>query len=131
MISQANSKLRSPSYRRSLPRQYRNHVFMISNGRALIYRKPQKKPAYWLARLITKEHTPVMKLLGPANDTDGSSGDLLAFDEAHSLAIEWFNHPKQRSVGIEDRPLGPCRELIVCPIGKIYTVAHALNDYLE
>ena len=53
------------------------------------------------------------------------------FDEAIKLAEVWFSTREVAAVAAEPYQVGSKRELNICPIGREYTVGHALSDYLE
>lgn len=59
-------------------------------------------------------------------------GQLLKpYDEALGMAEIWFRTDEVRSVASEPYQLGSKRDLNICPIGKTYSVGHALQDYLN
>jgi integrase/recombinase XerD len=55
----------------------------------------------------------------------------LTYDEAIALAKEWFQSPKVLKVAADARPLGSRRDLYFSPIGDVFTISHALRDYVE
>ncbi|MBV7379684.1 tyrosine-type recombinase/integrase [Maritimibacter dapengensis] len=59
-------------------------------------------------------------------------GQLLKpYDEALGMAEIWFRTDGVKLVASEPYQLGSKRDLNICPIGKTYSVGHALQDYLN
>lgn len=54
-----------------------------------------------------------------------------AYEEALEKAKAWFSSPEISSLASSSYPLGVCRELSFCPYGEVFTVGHALYDYVE
>lgn len=90
--------------------------------------RPDSRICNWTARVLTKDKRYIQKCLGPAIDTGKG---LVAFELAVVRAFGWFASLDAQRVPSEPKPTGRMKEICVCPIGDIYTVGHALRDYLE
>ena len=83
---------------------------------------------YWHARYRRKNGRYKERRIAPVS---GFHTDGITFEEAKSLAVQWFRTPKIRRDASEARPLGGSLKLNYCPYGPIYSVGHALNEYIE
>jgi integrase/recombinase XerD len=90
--------------------------------------RPDGKTCNWTARILTKEKKYKQKCLGPA--LDNGKGEV-SFTEAIERAFLWFQEAELKEVANEPVLTGRTSEICICPIGKIYTVGHALRDYVE
>lgn len=88
--------------------------------------------ACWMARYRTKCGKYRRRRLGLTDDRQGADGiHRLSFEQAVNLAWEWFKESGVIDEASEAKPIG-INETIICPpIGDIYTVGHALSDYLD
>ena len=89
--------------------------------------RPDERICNWTARLLTKDKRYIQRCLGPALDT--GRGAPLSYEEAVELALQWFDAPESVDIAHSARPTGRMERLSVSPIGSVYTVGHALNDY--
>ncbi|WP_353890418.1 tyrosine-type recombinase/integrase [uncultured Aliiroseovarius sp.] len=55
----------------------------------------------------------------------------MTFQEALTLARAWFSSPPISALSSDPYPVGVRQDLIYSPYGDVYTVAHALRDYVE
>jgi integrase len=87
---------------------------------------------YWVARARTLSGDYVQRRLGQTDDQRRADGDqFLSFEQASRLAQEWFND-KDLSPSLGNAlPIGIKEELSFSPVGSIYTIGHALSDFLE
>ncbi|MDX8350276.1 hypothetical protein SLH49_19975 [Cognatiyoonia sp. IB215446] len=83
---------------------------------------------YWVARVRRKDGGYLRKRLCIAAD-----GDYIANDFAHAvkLAEEWFQWPSIAALAAEAYQVGSRRDINICPIGSVFTVGHALRDYVD
>lgn len=97
---------------------------LLKYGRHVgIHKRPHA--SFWVARIRTKSGNYRQRRLGSAEPGG------LTFEEAVVAANNWYESSTARSVAAAARPLGVCRELVVCPIGEVFTIAHAMDDYVE
>jgi integrase len=118
----------SASRRNALPCRKAPYFSLLQFCRHLGYQKRKGEPAVWLARVRTKAGRYKQHRLGL---TDCGDGHGLSYAEALEAASEWFRLPKTRQVAADAYPIGVNQELRVSPIGNVFTVAHALHDYVE
>ncbi|WP_243613415.1 tyrosine-type recombinase/integrase [Shimia aestuarii] len=78
----------------------------------------------WLARVRTKEGKYRQAQLA-------SFDDCPTYDEALIRAEIWFSSPEVSRLASNPYPLGVRRELTFCPYGGVFTIGHALYDYVE
>jgi integrase len=110
-----HAKIDSRTARAQLPVRSNPYWHSIARGRALGYRKGAKGGT-WAAKYRSADGARAQTLLGPADDAlDADTSAVLTFSEAQAAAREWFAQ-LDRNAGRRPEP---------------YTVAQALNDYLE
>ena len=69
MPRMTREQMGSPSYRAQMPPNGpKGHVYMLSVGRALVYRKPKQETSYFAARLCTGRASYKTKWLAQADD---------------------------------------------------------------
>lgn len=123
--------LTSYEARRQLRVRSQPYYTLISYGRHLGVER-RVGEAFWVARARTKAGCYVRARLGRAliNPRHRRVG-ALTFDEAMVLAQSWFNSPEVAKIAADQKPLGSRRDLFFSPIGDIFTIGHALRDYVE
>jgi integrase len=77
--------------------------------------------------VLTEKRQYLQHRLGSARSGDPKA---LTFVEAKNLAIAWFESPEVRNVARGTGPIGRTESLNYCPIGDVYTVGAALNEYV-
>ena len=112
--SRERLKVRSQPYWRML--QYSRHV-------GFVRRVGQD---FWVARARTKTESYLQQRIGKA-----SGPDALTFEDAVSAAESWFSTESVKRRASTPFPVGIRQQLVVCPIGVQFTIAHALSDYVE
>jgi integrase/recombinase XerD len=90
--------------------------------------KRSDEVAYWVARIRTKKGTYLQKRIAP---TTCSSTAGIPLPEAIKAARAWFSSPGILSCSADSYPCGARAELLYCPYGDVFTVGHALKDYIE
>lgn len=125
LTSEIRPDISSEEVRASLPYRREPYFALLSYCRHLGYRKREGRPGFWVARFRTKHKKYRERCLGFADD--GS----LPYAKAIAAARDWFNLPENRALAADAYPLGAQRDLIVCPVGDVYTVGHALHEYVE
>jgi integrase/recombinase XerD len=124
--------LASYQARRKLPVRAQAYFTLISYGRHLGVLK-RVSGSFWVARVRTKTGSSYRQTrLGAAllNPKDRRKG-ALTYDEALALANAWFATPEVARFAADPKPLGSRRDLFYSPIGDVFTVGHALRDYVE
>ncbi|MDH3644285.1 MAG: site-specific integrase [Gammaproteobacteria bacterium] len=111
--------------RKSLPCKRQPYWMFLAHCRHVGYSKRESRPARWMARYRTKDKKYRERQLGSADDP------AFTYAKAVLAAREWFAKPENRAIAANEYPVGPCENLRVCPIGDIYTIGHALHEYVE
>lgn len=83
---------------------------------------------YWVARVRKRDGGYRQKRIATANVGDRV---VVSFDDALAMSDRWFNTQEIGSIAAAALPVGNQRHLSICPIGEVYTVGHALKDYLD
>ncbi len=102
------------------------HHFLV--GRHIGIHRPDGRHCNWTARLLTKDRRYIQKCLGPALDLGRG---CLSYAEAVQAAFSWFEELTVKGGAAEQAPRGRTDALCFCPTGDVYTVGHALHDYLD
>ncbi|MGN8022124.1 tyrosine-type recombinase/integrase [Phyllobacterium sp. 22229] len=84
---------------------------------------------FWLGRVRRKDGSYRQYRLGPVKTDRNEIG--MSFPEALQMAQEWFSEVRIRLATSDSFPIGSKEELNICPIGPIFTLGHALHDYIE
>lgn len=84
--------------------------------------------SYWVGRVRRKDGGYISRRLLVAW-IDGFQENT--FEEAVGAVEAWFQKPDIVALASEPYQFGSRRDLTICPIGSIYTVGHALKDYVE
>lgn len=108
-------------------RQY-PHWHILLTGRHIGVHRADERVCNWTARVLLSNGRYKQRCLGPALDLGKGA---LSFEAAISRAFEWFETGGIKALSSVTKYRGRVRELSVCPIGEIYTVGHALRDYLK
>jgi integrase/recombinase XerD len=90
--------------------------------------RPDNRVCNWTARLLTRDKRYIQKCLGPALDLGRGR---ITSEEAIRRAFEWFDTGEVQGLAHTAKPVGRMKEVNFCPIGKVYSVGHALKDYTE
>src|SRR5258706_14624252 len=110
------------------PLQYWNPIAL---GRHLGYEKTSKT-AWWVARYRNNKGKYHQRRIACADDLREADGiDVLSCAQAIERANKWFQSPKiSKTIG--NYWMSELRQqLLYCPVGEVYTIAHALTDYFE
>lgn len=116
------------SYIESLPFRDTPFWYSIKTARHIGIHKPDNRICNWTARIFTKDRKYKQKCVGPAIN---SGRGQVSFEVALQRAFEWFETGNVRSLATTARPKGRTTKVNFCPIGDVYSVGHALNDYTE
>lgn len=127
------SKLTRPEiqlqhFRASLPLRKTPYYQLVVYGRHIGYLRDESGDA-WYARIRTRAESYYRRRLGLAA-TEGNP-DGLSYEQALTLAHEWFSSSGIKPWAAEPKRIGVSQELVVCPVPGPYAVAHAISDYVE
>lgn len=120
-------------FRKTIPPKWEVYYLLIGNGRAFGYRHTPKCGGRWVARIrVTVGYGYREYNMGLADDEQPADGNkVLTFTQAKEKAINWFNTPEFIPIRVAEERLNLSSQLIVCPVGDKYTVAHAMKDYCQ
>ena len=104
---------------------YWHHLLV---GRHIGIHRPDGGHCNWTARILTRDRRYIQKCLGPALDLGRG---LVSYAAAINAAFSWFEEWNARGEAAERAPRGRTDSLSFCPIGDVYSVGHALHDYLD
>lgn len=109
---------------------YRDSPFWhhLATCRHIGIHRPDHRICNWTARVLTKDKRYIQKCLGPAIDLGRG---IVTRDEALRRAHEWFETGEIKGIINDAKPTGRAQALRFSPIGEVYTVGHALKDYLD
>jgi len=117
--------------RRLKPRPH-PYWYPLATGRFLGYSRTPCIPAQWLARYRRKNGKYCQVRLGGPDDQRPANGrSVLSFQQACQAAELFFRKPEVASDAGDPNPIGRMDGLLYCPVGPVYTLAHALLEYLE
>jgi len=102
--------------------------FTLMTGRHIGIHRPDQSTCNWTARILTREKRYRQKCLGPAMDLGRG---FVPYELAIRRAFDWFNQSEISNISSEARMVGRTTSLSICPIGRVYTVGHALKDYTD
>ena len=97
-------------------------------GRHIGIHRPDHRICNWTARLLTTDKRYIQRCLGPALDLGRGKIDYI---DALERAFQWFDSPEIKTIAHRTRPAERTQGINLCPIGAVYTVGHALKDYVE
>ncbi len=134
MLNKYSQTLAQPVLRKALPPRKSPYNHNIEVGRSLGYYKPRPGAGYWSGCIRHGHHKGLRKThtFAFADDLQEADGqDVLTFNQALEKAREWCGRIDQSSLLSPSRFHGLQEEMLVCPYGPVYTVGHALAEYLE
>ncbi len=119
------------AFRQRLHPRVTAYFCCLSVGRRLGYYRPDSGQSFWVASLRVRGDFYRRQRLGRADDAQSADGsNVLDFEQAVSRAKDWFALPEFFHEATDTKPVGECCELNVCPVGDVYTVYHAIRDFL-
>lgn len=131
-MNKYDHQLTKPHLRNALVHRVGRYYHTYAIGRALGYYRPRTLPGVWCARIHRGAKIYQRHCLGFADDVQDANGtNVITFDRALAKAKEWCARPEQSNFSPGPKPTGPIKELIACPCGPVYTVGHALAEYVE
>lgn len=117
-----------PEVRASLACRDTPYYSLINYGRHIGYLRDERGDA-WYARIRTRAESYYRRRLGWAKSNAQPEG--MDYEQALAAAHSWFTRSGIGMHASDIKPLGVRRELVVCPIGDRYSVAHAMSDYVD
>ena len=126
------SDLTQASVRRNLRRRPHPYWLPLATGRFLGYSRPRRADPKWIARYRGKDggyHQ--TQLADPDDRTPAAGTQVLSFDQALERVRAWFCTPDVSRTSNDPKPFGRTTQLLYTPIGQVYTLGHALQEYLE
>ena len=114
------------SYLEALPYRGHHYWYVLEKCRHIGIQKLRPDHICWTARILTNDKKYHQKTLGRFDGVDG-----LTYGEAVDLARKWFRTPAIAQMASPSAPIGTMKYLMICPIGDVYSVGHALRDYIE
>lgn len=123
----ASAKLRATLVPRPEP-----YWTILCLGRGLGYLRLAKKKAFWVARATRRHGAGRMQhWLGRSDDFASAEGwESLSYEQATKRAWEWFQTLSAEDI-CDARPPGRDRNMLYSPIGDVFTIGHAMRDYIE
>ncbi len=128
------SDLSDRNLRTRLRRRKTPYYAVLTVGRRLGYeRGPGLRKAFWVASVRLKNVEGYKrKRIGIADDDQEPDGQrVLNVEQAVVAAGTWFASPKIAEIASETRPVRFSYVLHFCPCGDVYTVGHAVFEFLE
>lgn len=124
----ADCRFQTPSQISNLMHREYPYWHVLLNGRHIGVHRPDDRICNWVARTFRKDGKYRQKCLGPALDLSKPS---VTYKVAIARAFEWFETGEVKDLSVPPEYVGRVASLAVCPIGDVYTVGHAMVDYLE
>ena len=86
----------------------------------------------WVGRYRSIDGHYHQRQLGEPDDQKTADGvTVLSFEQALECAWQWFRTPIVSAHSTDPKPFGRTTHLLYSPVGDVYTLAHALQDYLD
>lgn len=111
-----------------LPHREYPYWHVLLNGRHIGVHRQDDRICNWIARTLRSNGNYRQKCLGAALNL---TKPAISYEEAIERAFEWFETAKVQALSVPPECVGKMSSLSVCPIGKVYTVGHAMADYLD
>lgn len=124
-------ELSRPDFRQSITPKDDPYYVLIARGRVFGYRRRLKTGGRWVARIrVNAGYGYREATLGVADDDNAADGrHILDFEQARSRALLWFESPEFFTIRLDAQEYHRTSQLIVCPVGDRYTVAHAMQEF--
>lgn len=117
-----------PSVLDALPIRLEPHWHVLQFCRHIGVIKRQNRPLSWVARFRTKQGLYRQEHLGRLATLDHGG---LTYAQALENAEAWFAQPANAMISADPYQKGDKADLDYCPWGDVYTVGHAMRDYIE
>lgn len=124
--------LSDPQVRRSMKYRRAGYYHCFDVGKAVGYIPKKSGPGRWAARVTQHRKLYREETFALADDYERSNGAaILTFAEAKARAQELCSRPHLTKNFSARVCFGKQRGLRFCPFGDVYTVGHALAEYVE
>jgi integrase len=123
--------IREENVRAELTCKREPYWLFLSHCRHIGYQKHAGRFGYWVARFRTKHKGYRSRRIGIADCPGFPFAKVMPYPKAVEAAEKWFKLRKNVALAADAYPVGPCESLKICPIGDVYSVGHALQDYIE
>lgn len=125
------AELSRPDFRQSITPKDEPYYLLIARGRVFGYRRNLLMGGRWVARIrVSTGYGYREATLGVADDDRNADGhQILDFEQARSKALLWFDSAEFIPIRTEAQEYQRTSQLIICPVGDRYTVAHAMQDF--
>lgn len=109
--------------------EYREYPYwhVLFNGRHIGVHRQDDRICNWVARTRFADGRYKQRCLGPALSL---SKKAISYQQAIERALEWFKTGEVRNSSVAPVYVGRVKSLNLSPIGDVYTVGHAMRDYL-
>ncbi|WP_375175500.1 tyrosine-type recombinase/integrase [Pseudooceanicola sp.] len=124
----ASCRFQDRSIVAELPFRESAYFERLLEGRHIGIYRPHERVCTWTARYLTADKRYLQRSLGPAlvgKDHQAS------FEKAIASALDWFQSTDVMTHASRPRRRHRTTSVSICPIGKVYSVGHALRDYTE
>lgn len=128
MRSDWRPDLADPEVQRRLAPRASPYYNLLSYCRHIGLHVHMNGRSYWVGRIRRKDGGYIQRRILDAW-IDGFQENT--YEEGLRAVEAWFGRPDIRVLASESYQFGSRRELTLCPIGPVYTVGHALRDYVE
>lgn len=119
-------------FRRSMKCRRAGYYHCFDVGKAVGYIPRQSGPGRWVARVTQHRRLYREETFAIADDYERSNGStILTFAEAKERAQNLCSRPHLTKNFTAQVSFGKQRGLRFCPFGDVYTVGHALAEYVE
>lgn len=123
--------LADKAVRQMLPDRKRPYYALELYGRHLGYLK-RGGEGFWVARFRVAGGSYRQHRLGLADDSGEADGEtILTHQQASASARLWFTTSPDRDLAPEEQKRLVNQDLHFCPVGDVFTIGHALHDYVE
>lgn len=127
------TQLSEPAFRQQFVPKREPYYLLISRGRVFGYRRNMYAGGRWVARIRVSVGYGYREVtIGIADDALRADGErILDFDQARAKALSWFDTPELVPIRTEAQEYSRTSQLMLCPVGDRYTVAHAMQEFCE
>jgi integrase/recombinase XerD len=131
MIRTMLAKLTSHRTRRQLGFRKEPYWGVILYGRAIGFLKKSPKECFWVARCRTPEGGYRFHRLAKTNQGNRADGKtIMTYTQARAAADAWFTLQERIGAACPAKPFGRKLTLDLDLRGDVFTVAHAMVDYV-
>lgn len=127
-----NDAVANPVLRKKLPPRHAPYYYVFRECYALGYYKPRPNVGMWKWKVTFSENCQRERVFANADDEQDANGiDILTFTQALKEAEALCRKVSKFNLRSPENHVGPRTEMIICPCGPVYTVGHALAEFLD